>query len=429
MAGVREPRDAGRFVADVEWLLADFLAGEVVRLAAVDPALGEFARVARDCVLAGGKRLRPTFAYWGWRGLAGPDAPVTPLLPALAALEVLHAFALIHDDVMDESETRRGRPTAHRTLAARHAAAGHRGDSARFGRSAAVLAGDLCLIWADRLLAAATLPPAVLLAARRRYDEMRVEAVAGQYLDVLGEADPGGWSVTRAMRVARYKTASYTVLRPLQFGAALAGAAPDRQAAADAVYERYGVAVGEAFQLRDDLLGVYGDPALTGKPVADDLRSGKPTTLLMIARQRAGRARRAEFEAALAALTASADGDPGHDGRHGAGLGLDNASHDGASSDGSSHDGASHDGSSHDGASHDGSSHDGASRDGASGGDGPGPAVRLRELISETDAVQQVEQMIEQRLAEGLSALTEPIQAPARHALRRLALRAAHRRA
>ncbi|WP_245665434.1 polyprenyl synthetase family protein [Actinoplanes subtropicus] len=256
----------------IEGTLADFLGAQIVALDGTDPALGGLARTTRDLVLAGGKRLRPTFAYWGWRAVS--DDPVEPVLPALAALELMHTFALVHDDVMDESATRRGRPTAHRIFARQH--------GARFGESAAILVGDLCLVWADQLLARTPMPAATLFAVRARYDRMRVEAVAGQYLDVLGERDPGQWSVERALLVARLKTASYSVQRPLQFGLALAG--PASQAALDDVFERYGALVGEAFQLRDDLLGVFGDPAVTGKPAGDDLRSGKPTVLRLLAR-------------------------------------------------------------------------------------------------------------------------------------------------
>jgi geranylgeranyl diphosphate synthase type I len=226
---------------------------------------------------------------------------VTGILPALAALELLHAFALMHDDVMDASATRRGRPTAHRVFAAQHRNARRRGDAGRFGEAAAVLGGDLCLVWADQLLARAELPTATLFAARACYDRMRVEAIAGQYLDILGEAEAADWSLERALLVARHKTASYTVQRPLQFGAALAdrrrccgGACRgDRHATIDAAYSRYGLAVGEAFQLRDDLLGVYGDPSVTGKPAGDDLRTGKPTALLMLAQRLATPAQRA----------------------------------------------------------------------------------------------------------------------------------------
>lgn len=279
----------------VESTLAEFLNGQVAALVDIDPALGHFARTTRDLVLAGGKRLRPTFAYWGWRGIVGVREPVEPVLPALAALELMHTFALTHDDVMDDSATRRGRPTAHRIFAAQHDAAGRRGDPDGFGTTSAILAGDLCLVWADQLLARAALATATLFAVRACYDRMRVDAIAGQYLDVLGEAEPGAWSVERALLVARHKTASYTVQRPLQFGVALAGPGDAGNAVVDEAYQRYGIAVGEAFQLRDDLLGVYGDPLVTGKPAGDDLRTGKPTTLLMLAHRLAGPAQRAEL--------------------------------------------------------------------------------------------------------------------------------------
>ena len=283
----------------IEGTLADFLAAQIAGLDAIDPALGGFARTTRDLVLGGGKRLRPTFAYWGWRGVARPGEPVDDVLPALAALELMHTFALVHDDVMDDSATRRGLPTAHRVLAAQHARAGRLGDPDRFGTSTAILIGDLFLVWADQLLARAPLPAATLLAVRARYDRMRIEAVAGQYLDLLGETEPDTWSVERALLVARHKTASYTVHRPLQFGLALTGLA---RPAVDEVYHRYGRSVGEAFQLRDDLLGAYGDPAVTGKPAGDDLRTGKPTALLMLARELATPAQRAElaFDADIA---------------------------------------------------------------------------------------------------------------------------------
>ncbi|MET8041839.1 polyprenyl synthetase family protein [Micromonospora sp. NPDC005215] len=270
-------------VTAVDETLTAFLAAEVDSLAEIDTSMGAFAASAREAVLVGGKRIRPTFAYWGWRGAVGGAESLSPVLPALAALELLHTFALVHDDVMDASTTRRGRPTAHVALAEQHIEAGHRGDPGRFGEAVAVLIGDLCMVWADQLLAHATVPPGRLFEVRRCYDQMRVETVAGQYLDVLGENDPASWSVDRALRVARYKTASYTVQRPLLFGACLAGVPADDPLVS--AYTRYGLAVGEAFQLRDDLLGVYGDPAATGKPAGDDLRTGKPTALLMLARE------------------------------------------------------------------------------------------------------------------------------------------------
>ncbi|KAB1117148.1 polyprenyl synthetase family protein [Micromonospora aurantiaca] len=281
-------------IKGVDETLAAFLAAEVESLTEIDAAMGGFATTARDCVLAGGKRVRPTFAYWGWRGVVGGEEPLCSVLPALSALELLHTFALVHDDVMDASDTRRGLPTAHRAAAARHRAAGHTGDPDRYGEAVAVLIGDLCMVWADRLMAHAAVPAERLLDVRRCYDQMRVETVAGQFLDVLGENDSASWTVDRALRVARYKTASYTVQRPLLFGACLAGADADDPLIA--AYTRYGLAVGEAFQLRDDLLGVYGDPETTGKPAGDDLRTGKPTALLMLARQLADPAQRRVLE-------------------------------------------------------------------------------------------------------------------------------------
>jgi geranylgeranyl diphosphate synthase type I len=234
--------------------------------------------------------------------VAGGAAPVAPVVPALAALELLHAFALVHDDVMDRADTRRGRPTAHRAMAALHRDRGLRGDADHFGLSGAILVGDLCLVWADQLMARARLagvPGDRVRAARDTYDRMRVEAIAGQFLDVLSEAAPR-WSLERALRTVRLKTAGYTVVRPLHYGAALAG--PAGAGGAVAVrrpYSRYGLAVGEAFQLRDDLLDVYGEPAVTGKPAGADLVAGKATVLLEIARNRASGRQAGELERLL----------------------------------------------------------------------------------------------------------------------------------
>ncbi|MEU4243788.1 polyprenyl synthetase family protein [Actinoplanes sp. NPDC026619] len=362
------PRQASRhstLIDAVEGTLADFLAAQIIGLDAVDPALGGLARTTRDLVLAGGKRLRPTFAYWGWRGATGPGETLGPVLPALAALELMHTFALVHDDVMDESATRRGRPTAHRLFAGQHSRAGRIGDAGRFGTTAAILVGDLCLVWADQLLARTPLPTATVFAVRSCYDRMRVEAVAGQYLDVLGEHEPEAWSAERAMLVARLKTASYTVQRPLQFGLALAG--PLDSDLHD-VYGRYGELVGEAFQLRDDLLGVFGDPEVTGKPAGDDLRAGKPTTLLLLARQLATPAQRAELALDPAGAVNPADG---------------------------------------------------------SGG----PSLSgMADLIRETGALAQVEDMIQERVATAVALLADtPMDAEARSTLTELAVRATQR--
>ncbi|HVE99142.1 MAG TPA: polyprenyl synthetase family protein [Mycobacteriales bacterium] len=260
--------------------LDEFLSGQVSALDSIAVELGPAAEKVRDFVLDGGKRLRPAFCYWGWRGAGGPD--VDEIVTAAASLELLQACALIHDDVMDGSDTRRGRPSLHRGFAALHRGESWLGDPEAFGTSAAILLGDLCLIWADQLLNTSGLPGDVLRRGAATYDEMRVELMAGQYLDLL-EQVLGGRDVERARRVARYKSAKYTIERPLQLGGVLAGGAP----AVLATYTAYGLPLGEAFQLRDDLLGVFGDPAETGKPAGDDLREGKRTVLVATALQRA----------------------------------------------------------------------------------------------------------------------------------------------
>ncbi len=232
-------------------------------------------------LLAGGKRLRPAFCYWGWRGAGGDDCP--QILAAAAALELLHVSALIHDDVMDGSDTRRGRPSLHRRFAARHLAHHWRGSPESFGTGAAILMGDLLLSWTDWMFRASGLPAAALRRGQPVLDLMRTEVIAGQYLDLLGQA-AGAGTLESALRVAEYKSAKYTIERPLQLGAALAGhpAGP-----VPAAYSAYGLPLGIAFQLRDDILGVFGDPAQTGKPTSDDVREGPRTVLLAIARGRA----------------------------------------------------------------------------------------------------------------------------------------------
>jgi len=232
-------------------------------------------------LLAGGKRLRPAFCYWGWRGAGGPDCP--EIINAAAALELLHAGALIHDDLMDASDTRRGQPSLHRQFEARHT--GHRwhGSAAAFGMGVAILLGDLLICWTDEMFHASGLPGDALRRGRPVLDRMRTEVFAGQYLDLLGQA-AGDETVAGALRVVEFKTAKYTIERPLHLGAALAGAGGADLAAA---YTGYGLPLGIAFQLRDDILGVFGDPAQTGKPAGDDVREGKRTVLLAIARSRA----------------------------------------------------------------------------------------------------------------------------------------------
>ncbi len=262
----------------VSTALDGFLDQQAARLVSVGSEVGELVLALRD-LLAGGKRLRPAFGYWGWRGVGMPDDD--RMVAAAASLELFQACAIIHDDVMDRSDTRRGQPAAHRRFGALHGSEGWLGDGEVFGTGAAILLGDLCLAWTDEMFFSSGFEADRLLRARPLFDEMRTELMGGQYLDLLEQARGGG-SVPRARRVIQYKSARYSVLRPMQLGAALAGA--DRSLLA--AYEAFGLPLGEAFQLRDDVLGVFGDPAETGKPAGDDLREGKRTVLVALAAQR-----------------------------------------------------------------------------------------------------------------------------------------------
>jgi geranylgeranyl diphosphate synthase type I len=250
-------------------------------------------------VLRGGKRLRPLFAYWGWRAVVpepsggaasgavsdkGTDdnRMDTDILRLFGALELLQACALVHDDVIDDSATRRGWPTVHVHFADLHRTQGWRGSPGQFGLSAAILLGDLSLCWADDIIATAPLSTDAHRRVQRVWSDIRTEVLGGQFLDIVSESS-GAEDIESAMRVNRFKTASYTIARPLQLGAAAAADRPDVQA----IFHEVGNDLGVAFQLRDDVLGVFGDPAVTGKPSGDDLRSGKRTVLLAEAMTRA----------------------------------------------------------------------------------------------------------------------------------------------
>ncbi|MFI9605456.1 polyprenyl synthetase family protein [Streptomyces sp. NPDC052043] len=228
-------------------------------------------------VLRGGKRVRPTFALLGWLGAVGDEAGPTPdaVLRTCAALELLHASALIHDDVIDAAPTRRGFPAAHVLFADQHRARGWSGDAELFGTGTAILVGDLAQAWADDMIRTSGLTPAAQTRVGPVWSALRTEVLSGQLLDLTAEAS-GDEDIDTALRVDRYKTASYTVERPLHIGAAIAGADADLVAA----YRAFGVDIGIAFQLRDDLLGVFGDPEVTGKPSGGDLCQGKRTVLL-----------------------------------------------------------------------------------------------------------------------------------------------------
>jgi len=281
LAASANPVDEERLRERVDAALVRFLDGKDAQLSMISPQLGPVTAVLRDFLLDGGKRLRPAFCYWGWRG-AGGDGRDEGAVAAAAALELLQGGALVHDDLIDRSDTRRGLPAVHRRFEALHAAEGWRGDGAQYGAASAVLLGDMLLVWSDELLADCGLDRAAVRRAKPLFDLMRTEVMAGQYLDLLEPAtaatahpDVDG-PIERARTVIHYKSAKYTVERPLQLGGLLAGADP----ALVTAYGAFGLPLGEAFQLRDDLLGVYGDPAVTGKPAGDDLREGKRTLLV-----------------------------------------------------------------------------------------------------------------------------------------------------
>ena len=265
--------DAESFRRQVDAALTDFIDSQESWLAALgEPAsrLLAHARISSN----GGKRLRAAFCWWGHLAIADPAEPEA-LVRAASSLELLQASALVHDDYMDASDTRRGRPSTHRAFESEHQAAGWRGAPEQYGAGAAILLGDLLLSWSDEMLRTSGLATDRLLAALRYLDLCRSEVVMGQFLDVSAQAE-GVSDVAVAMNVVRYKTAKYSVERPLNMGAALAGATEQQQTSLSA----FGLPIGEAFQLRDDLLGVFGDPAVTGKPTSDDLSEGKRTVLV-----------------------------------------------------------------------------------------------------------------------------------------------------
>ena len=284
------PPSLRRIARRVDERVAALLEGELERWTAVDPDLAEPVTALRDLVLAGGKRLRPAFCHWAYVGAGGsPDDQA--VIDAGAALELLHTFALVHDDIMDGSATRRGTDTIHVQFEAGHALDGWRGEARRFGEGVAILVGDLAFVYADQLLTGAPAP------AHGVFTELRIEVNVGQYLDLLGTAR-GQVTECTARRISRFKSGKYTVERPLHLGAALAGRLDDLAGPLSG----YGLPLGEAFQLRDDLLGVFGDDHVTGKPVGEDLREGKPTLLYAMAVEQASGA-----DAAVLARYGAAD--------------------------------------------------------------------------------------------------------------------------
>jgi geranylgeranyl diphosphate synthase type I len=277
-----DPAGLARIRSQVGSALACFLEGQRGVLSDIGPDMLPWIDSMAE-LLAGGKRLRPAFCYWGWRAAGGEDC--AEIYAAAAALELLHASALVHDDVMDASDTRRGRPAVHRQFAARQAGPGHTRSAEAFGAGAAILIGDALLSWTDEMFHRSGMPPEALGRGQHVLDAMRTEVAAGQYLDLVNQVTRNE-SVRSAMRVVTYKTAKYTIERPLHLGAAMAAAPPPLAAMCTA----YGLPLGTAFQLRDDILGIFGDPAVTGKPVTGDISEGKRTVLVALAMERANAA-------------------------------------------------------------------------------------------------------------------------------------------
>ena len=271
------PLDERDLRVRIQSTLDDFVSDRRDLLATVSPDVIALVD-SLEKLLAGGKRLRPAFAYWGYRSTGAEDNET--IVRAATSLELLQACALIHDDVMDDSDVRRGNPAAHKQFGSLHSSNQWAGSADQFGLGAAILIGDLALSWADELLGTCGLGTEEFKRAKKIYDVMRTELMAGQYLDLL-EQVRGDTSADTARNVIRYKSAKYTIERPLHIGATIAGASQQHLE----LLSEYGLALGEAFQLRDDVLGVFGDKVVTGKPAGDDLREGKQTMLIARVRE------------------------------------------------------------------------------------------------------------------------------------------------
>jgi len=281
----------------IQQRLDSFLDDRATELGAVSPDLDVIDAAARG-LLAGGKRFRALFCYWGWQAVAArgdgfdlaadASGDLDAVVSVAAALEIFHAAALVHDDIMDNSDLRRGEPSLHRRFETLHRDRGWSGSSASYGTASALLLGDLLLGWSDGLFeqGLAHVDRDAAEASRAEFGRMRTEVMLGQYLDMLEEHSwrvrPEAELLGRAHRVVVYKSAKYSVEAPLALGASLAGGSLAQIAA----LREFGLPLGVAFQLRDDLLGVFGDPAVTGKPAGDDLREGKRTVLVTLARQK-----------------------------------------------------------------------------------------------------------------------------------------------
>lgn len=292
----------------VQQELDDFLAARKSEFETISSDLLPMLEYAQTLIV-GGKRFRGQFCYWSWHGHLGQANNTAnsdqqkAIAKICAALELFHAAALVHDDVIDQSDTRRSNPAVHKQFEQLHRQSGWAADAKRFGESAAIILGDLLLAWSSELFGNALLTApnsAIEAACRDQFARMRVEVMAGQYLDILEENSASGRpvesAVERANKVMLYKTAKYSIEAPLLIGAAFAGASESQLAALSS----FAIPLGLCFQLRDDVLGVFGDPSVTGKPAGDDLREGKRTVLVALARAGMNEADAREFDELLA---------------------------------------------------------------------------------------------------------------------------------
>lgn len=287
-------RSQESFERDLQSRLDEFVRERTRILREVDRSLSTLAEVACASV-TGGKRIRASLCFWAWRAAGRPHT--AEVVDAAAALELFHAGALVHDDIMDRSHERRGRASAHRRFARVFREADLVGDPERFGDSAAILLGDLLMSWSAEMLGGCGAEPAAVRGARKVFDLMRTQVMGGQYLDIWEQVHPEVRYV-EAQRIVLFKSAKYSAEQPLLLGATLGGGSP-------ALIEglaSFGREVGEAFQLRDDILGVFGDPAVTGKPVGDDLRDRKKTVMMALAHGRATPLQRKRTEHCLGLL-------------------------------------------------------------------------------------------------------------------------------
>jgi geranylgeranyl diphosphate synthase, type I len=256
----------------IDSALRNFVTSEVESLNKIGSELAPAGDSLARFILDSGKRLRPTFAIVGYLGSGKSPSP--SIFSAAASLELIHVCALIHDDLMDGSDTRRGAPSIHKEFEAEHRSEARAGNPQQYGASAAILLGDLSLVWASKALAESGISNSEILGTLPIFNELQIELMAGQYLDIY-EQSLNTSSIERSLKIARYKSGKYTIERPLHFGAALAN-----KKELNSSYSAYGIPLGEAFQLRDDVLGVFGESSVTGKPAGDDILEGKRTALI-----------------------------------------------------------------------------------------------------------------------------------------------------